>query len=191
MKKILIFGSKFVNEKIDLNYDVICRINFNLQLYDSSKNNIFFVNNHVYKNFIINSNVDKINKLYGKESRYQTDNEILNKIINIYNKLPEQKILHISKLNINTNYINNFLDEIKSPFFFKKQPRTGIFCIIYYIKQGIKQGYIPYILGFSLNNKITKTYYNNVKKNKGHARVKKEYALLNWLIDNDYIINVI
>lgn len=144
-KKVCILGGKNI-EKIVLeyskNFDIRVKTNCNLQGEIDIEKDQFYLNNHVYNNFVNKNDLKKIFNHY----QYTNKNN-LEKMFFAIKKVTNNPIQQ--KESGKNTFSNNFLKTIGCKNLFKKAPRCGHQAILHYLKLGI----IPIICGFTINNK--------------------------------------
>jgi hypothetical protein len=183
-KEILILGGLSIDEdkKIIIDsYENICRININMKYKNPQKRNIFYLNNHVYENFLTNK--------LPLEQLYRTYKFTeLNYIKEFYNMIQNKEYSKIlCQYELGTNISNRILKNLKCPYMFNKQPRCGYQAILYFLKEGFTIN----IMGFSVDeNDTRKSYYCALNKPNSCHDWKQEIKILNWLINNKFIKNV-
>lgn len=186
---MLIIGNKpYYNLKLTNlldNFDKNIRLNFGLPNYNNgSLTYIQYLNTHVYKNL-------KLNNLQQYKTSTNTDEEYLNKFIDIFKQKDFKFILEQN----NNYYIiyNRFLNDNGCPYLFTKLPRLGcnaIFDTLLNLNGLRVDKDNIYISNFSTSiNENNLHLYNNRDINdigKCH-NVNDEIFIINWLHNNNYI----
>ena len=155
--KVCILGGKPM-EKIVLeyskNFDTRVRVNCNVQGDIDLEKDQFYLNNHVYNNFVkTNKSLEMIKNLY----KY-TNKGILEKMFSVIKKVIK-KPLQQKESGKNT-FSNNMLKNIGCKNLFKKAPRCGYQAIMYYLELGFR----PVVSGFTIKDNEVQVTEGNTKK---------------------------
>lgn len=143
--------------------------------------------NHIYEYFVQRKlSIDNILNLYSEEEGY--DENHLKFFYNNFHTGEYNEIIYSEEM-FDIGKCNELLKRIDCPFVLFKRPRTGIACIIQYIKKNIK----PFIFGFSITDEIRRSFYITEKifqqEERGetcHSK-KEELNILRWLHLNNFL----
>ena len=180
-ESIIIIGGKDYDidtTNIIYSFDKVCRVNLNTKGKSVDKKDIFYVNNHVYLNFIkYKKTLDELKKIYNF-----MDFDVLKKFKNVFDNKEYRNIIQQYESGKN-NISNDILKSLNCPYKFEKAPRCGYQAILYFLRLGLKVN----VIGFSFTDEINITYGNNkLDVSECHEKYS-ELKILHWLHDNNFI----
>jgi len=176
---ILIFGGKSLNnifENLIGNYARVCRINFNLQGDVKDKEDLFFLNNHVFNNFYIHKKTEKELIKYYKN--------VNSDLISLFSKKRYEFKYVMEQYESNKNIKSNkILDTLGCPVKFQKAPRCGHQAIMYHLDKGLK----VFVSGFTIRYGEEQKTHNSLNTIGKCHDTNSELDVLYWLHKNNKI----